>query len=519
MKSISNIIKNADIFTKTIHFRYGKKDSYETFVGGLTSLGLLALLIYLLYSISYERINHLNPNLSSLPGYNIDNELYIKNTSAHIIIIPYVDFGVNNRSYTFESKSVQIVVEKATYENLKNGTQLRTWERVPLKPCDINDFDEDVQKVFYSAKLNYGLCLADRNITIKGVFESDVYKFLKINIMECNFYSLRYDSSQECKPTSETLKNLNKIKYSLYLSYSQIDANNYKKPFYSIFYNEQILLLNSTFKRKNYFLSPNVISTDNDLFYNSYTNNQTYASMGNIDEDVAASTDLGLTFFTGFLRVYARYDLTLRSYKKVPTILAEAGSLISYLNFIFIYLIGYYNEKKFELSLINHLSSYDDRHKMKNKSNDRRGVKHEIEMKALEELPKKDQTDSNLNQTVPSFEKTVINKTSLHRSGKPPIIRFSISNFLFSGCKKKFRNYEKLLKMRFMIERFLDIKNFINMNQEFIILRDTINNTDKKNSQTNKLKRNKNSFAQDLITDYPIIRENSFAFLKKSKNK
>ena len=50
------------------------------------------------------------------------------------------------------------------------------------------------------------------------------------------------------------------------------------------------------------------------------------------------------------------------------------------------------------------------------------------------------------------------------------------------------------------------------MNQEFTILKDTINIPDKNNSHTNHFKRKKNSLAEDSIIDYSIIRENSFAF-------
>ena len=523
MKSISNLIRSADIFSKSINFKYGKKDGYETFIGGSISLLLLGLLIFSLYSLSYDRRYHFNPNLSVLPGYNTNNEFNVKNTSANIIMIPYVDFSRNNRSYTYESSSVQIVAEKGKYVNLQNGTQLRTWERVAMKPCDINDFDEEVQKVFYSAKLNYGLCLTDRNIPIKGAFESEVFQFLKVNIMECNYYNKVYNETRQvCKPENDTISMLDKIKFTMFLSYSQLDADNFNKPNYSILYNEQILLLSTTNKRVNIFFSPNTVSTDNDLFFNYITKNDTYAGLYNVDEDIASIKIGELSFYTLFLRASPRYEVILRSYKKVPTILAEAGSLISYLNFILIYVIGYYNDKMFELSLINHLSSFDDNFKKREKSSKEKGVKHKIEMKGLEELPKTDKTDSNINQTLPYYKKIVMKKSKIDRSlssANKSTIRFSFLKFLFSGCKNKTKENEMMQRMSNMIEGFLDIKNFMIMNQEFSYLKDSLNSSHKNDNKTHQDLINRNTLGEYSTPDYSISNQTYVDIFKNSKNK
>jgi hypothetical protein len=506
MNSFSNLIRSFDVYSKTVNFRYGKKENYETFLGGFLSLTLLALLIYLLYNISFERINNLNPNVSFIEGYDKDNEFEVGSSSFQLILIPSYDDGFNNISNVYDSELIQIVVEKASYVTYTNGTKIRKWDIIPLKPCDIGDFDENIQKDFFLSKFNYGLCLADRNFTFKGVFESEIFKFLKISIIDCNNYKNWYDKNQVCKPRSDLLNALNKIRFSLIYTYSKLDTNNYKKPIYSIFNNQQILLSNTTLKRTNYFISPNILSTDDDLLFNlPFTNNVTYVNIGDIKDDFTISSDQGLAFFHGFFRIYPDYEIVVRTYKKIPTILAEAGSMISYLNFILIYVIGFYNERKFELCLINHLLCYDD-NKMKNDVSQKIVKREPVEMKILDKLPKIKRFDSNLNLDLPTFKRVSIKHSSYHYTGNNANNRFSSWNFFLSGCKKKSKNHELLHKMKSMISSFLNIKNFIVLQQEFTILKDYMNKSHEKETESN---RNKNSVKDNEHLDNSISKDTS----------
>jgi hypothetical protein len=488
MNKFITLIKSSDIFSNTIHFRYGKKEFHETILGGLTSIAIFSLLIYLLYNISYERINYLNPSLTSFPVLNKESEIFYNETALNIIIVP--NYQINNEVYyTLDTSLIQIIMEAATYTTYSNGTKSRNWEPIELKKCDKNDFDEDIQKVFEQNQFDKGLCISKKNFTIRGVFESEIFKFLKMNIVECKFHKQKYKTDQECKSREELLESIDNIRFSFYYTYSQIDPNNYKKPFYTIIGNQQIVLATSSYKRSNFFFAPDVISTDDNLLFNTpYENNRTYISFGDVQEDFTKSDNDSLIFYTAFFRVYPSYNLMLRTYKKIPSILAEAGSLISYLNFIMIYLIGYYNRSLLELSLMNHLLSYDNIDNLK-KSLNLKKIDDSVNLNILQEINKK-RNNLNLDMPLPNIRRNSVKKSSVYYTGNNSHNKFSASKFFLFGCRKKFKNYDLYNKMRFLIDQFLDIKNFMVMNEEFLILKDFTNA-----SKTNNLREEPN----DLI--------------------
>lgn len=512
MNILINSIKSIDFFSNTVHFRYGKKEFHETILGGVTSITIFSLLIYLLYNISYERINFLNPSLTYLPILNKESEIIYNETALNIILVPNFVTENGEVQYNLEPGLVEITMEAATYITYVNGTKIKNWEPIELKKCDKNNFDEDIQKVFEQNQFDKGLCISKKNFSLKGVYESEIFKFLKINIIECKYHKQKYNTNQECKSKEELLGLIDNIRFSFYYTYSQVDPINYKKPFYTIIGNQQIVLATSSYKRSNFFFAPDAISTDDNLLFNTpYENNQTYISFGDVKEDFSTSDKDSLIFYTAFFRVYPSYNLMLRTYKKIPTILAEAGSLISYLNFIMIYLIGYYNRKVLELSLMNHLLSYDNLDNLK-KSLHLKKIDDSVNMNILSEI-NKNHKSFNLDMPLPNIRRNSVKKSSIYYTGNNSHNKFSVSKFFLFGCRRKFKNYDLFIKMRFLIDQFLDIKNYMVMNEEFLILKDFTNASKSNNfkEEPNDLNRiatkeksntqniNNHSFNSDLL--------------------
>jgi hypothetical protein len=364
MKTIYKSIYELDKFGKEITFHINGKNKHKTYLGGYATLSLLIISLYLFFIFGKETFNKLNPRLDQQYVLNGDNTFNMSKTSINVVIVPYYDALTlsANINYTFDPTRFNILFEYSRYANI-NNTKIKEFKKIPTRRCNKSDFDRSLHDKYDANRFDMGYCMDSKDFNITGLYESNLFEFLKIAIIDCNHaVSMYSDIKLECKNRTEILKNLPNWKFSLYLTYSESSPYNYENPFYSKIINQQIVLNTDTYRRSNIYFSPDIISTDDDwIFNNPFVKNNTYTSLNRFEDDFSSSqTATGIIFYQGYIRLSEKYSLLLRTYKKIPIVLAEVVSIFSNLNILMVLFFVFYNYYTLNLEVANnHIDDFD----------------------------------------------------------------------------------------------------------------------------------------------------------------
>ncbi|CAD8114123.1 unnamed protein product [Paramecium sonneborni] len=193
LNMIKNSIKSFDLFGHPIELQIKKDNEYHTFLGILSSIGILTLIFYSFLSLLIDMINRTNPSVLQNIEYQANPEEYKLNQDSFLFYLAITDeFG---RPITQEDNQL-IYQSKFSFcqrkVNEKNSFQ-SDCSTFLMKKCDTMSINSQIlEKLNISAAvLKASLCFDPDEwntieLSLQGTSQSLDFKGLKFNIEKCN---------------------------------------------------------------------------------------------------------------------------------------------------------------------------------------------------------------------------------------------------------------------------------------------------------------------------------------------
>jgi len=265
---ILTFIKSTDFFGEGINFSINRYSSFKTVQGGLLSISIYILYIYIFYIFGLDLIFKQNPNVySQIKPIKID-DLVPKldlNSSEFIFGVRLEDYLGNN------IEMEQYLFPKFNYVNYflnKTSKEFEfIYESIEVVKCD--KFKDILNRVSVSSyNLSTFVCpdfsKIERGIQLGGYWDDIDFKYLQLDLSICSDQNLT-----NCKD----IKNIEKInsKEPLLVSiiYPEVifDAENYTHPFQFKFRNHYNFLSTKFQSIDELFLGHNILTQDAGLMF------------------------------------------------------------------------------------------------------------------------------------------------------------------------------------------------------------------------------------------------------------
>ena len=360
MESIKAFLRKIDPFGVPFSFKYKSKQNYTTSTGGLFLFIFIAfaLIVFVYYFIPfYER----------------------KNITAvyYTLILPYAErinfaesksslaFGFNCWTANDGTTADQLLKVEFVYHQwkLEDNDYKRTITKLGSHFCTKEDFYNQFNETFEGSKIYNYHCLDDPSITIEGIWTSEIFSYLQIEVNAIN-------KSQELLDKIDNYLLENDCKLQIYFSDNTVDIVDYKNPIKS-YVEASFIQLNPTLSiRRNIFFMNQYLYDDDFLVSVFHDENEVSKKRTLFSKVEEYSLFQGLkrqknyTDYLNFAKVYLRADTKKteikRKYQKIAEFYADASSLLLTIFNVLIVMFGFLNKFWGEQNLYNKLFFFQD---------------------------------------------------------------------------------------------------------------------------------------------------------------
>ncbi len=323
MKVIKSIFKNCDYFGVDFNFHYKTKDKYRTATGGLIFMTfLICVIIYFSINLNYF-----------LKRKNIDI-IYYKMETKETDDINFFNYSLVN-AFTMQCNNNKLSQKEFEYFSFDanyvivtqyNGSMIK--EKIPLnfskctKEHFYNKFNEETDII----GLNDKYCFDTNNITIRGEYTDEIYKYVEISLkMKLNDYQTYYDYLTQ-----------NDCTFKLYYTNYGSNITNYNNPIIS-FLGQKFIKLNPNYSNEMdiYFIVQQFESDHHFLsfktqlkYYVAYSKNQQYQIYKGSERFEKQIDDYNI-LSKMFLRADSGRYIIIRKYQKIYSFLGNLASIFS----------------------------------------------------------------------------------------------------------------------------------------------------------------------------------------------
>ena len=333
------------------------------FIGGYkrngSFLGLLSTLLSIMIGwliSSYFLLEFLNKKkftiiTSETNPEGIDSIKLTKNTFYFSF---YLQDPISYKPIIDESIYYPKVYYKIAKRNEKEGF---IWTQKPLEygKCELNDFDENYQKLFMNYNLENMYCIKNLNESIKGVFTKDEYSFIFVEFYECKNSTEKFN----CKSQSEINYYLNGTFIAIDFQDISIDPNNFLYPIIPKVGQFYTTLSKNYFKEIHLYFKKILIETDIGLIFNEIENKE-YAQYDH-NEDMLSFKALENGGFLEFSIKFAdKITKFSRSYTKAQTVISNIGGFIQFIQTSFWILSNIFVENTVFQKIINKIFYFEE---------------------------------------------------------------------------------------------------------------------------------------------------------------
>ena len=333
------------------------------FIGGYkrngSFLGLLSTLLSIMVGwliSSYFLLEFLNKKkftiiTSETNPEGIDSIKLTKNTFYFSF---YLQDPISYKPIIDESIYYPEVYYKIAKRNEKEGF---IWTQKPLEygKCELNDFDENYQKLFMNYNLENMYCIKNLNESIKGVFTKDEYSFIFVEFYECKNSTEKFN----CKSQSEINYYLNGTFIAIDFQDISIDPNNFLYPIIPKVGQFYTTLSKNYFKEIHLYFKKILIETDVGLIFNEIENKE-YAKYDH-NEDMLSFKALENGGFLEFSIKFAdKITKFSRSYTKAQTVISNIGGFIQFIQTSFWILSNIFVENTVFQKIINKIFYFEE---------------------------------------------------------------------------------------------------------------------------------------------------------------
>ena len=345
-----------DIYGYSPYLFIGGYKRYGSFLGLLSTL--LSIMVGWLIS-SYFILEFLNKKkftviTSETNPEGIDSIKLTKNTFYFSF---YLQDPISYKPIIDESIYYPKVYYKIAKRNEKEGF---IWIQKPLEygKCELNDFDENYQKLFMNYNLENMYCIKNLNESIKGIFTKDEYSFIFVEFYECKNSTEKFN----CKSQSEINYYLNGSFIAIDFQDILIDPNNFLYPTIPKVDQFYTTLSKKYFKEIHLYFKKILIETDIGLIFNEIENKE-YAQYDH-NEDMLSFKALENGGFLEFSIKFAdKITKFSRSYTKAQTVISNIGGFIQFIQTSFWILSFLFVENTVFQKIINKIFYFEENFK------------------------------------------------------------------------------------------------------------------------------------------------------------
>ena len=253
MESIKSFLRKIDPFGVPFSFKYKSKEKYTTSIGGLSLLIFIvaAIIVFVYYSI---------------PFYHRENFTSVYYT----LITPYAErinfeesktamaFGLNCWTGKDGTTADQLFKIDFIYNYwaLEDNDYKRKISTLGSHFCTNKDFYNKFNETFEGSKIYQYYCLDEPSTTIEGIWTSDIFSYIQIEVNAKN-------NSQTLLDKIDNYLLANDCKLQIYYSDNTVDVENYKDPIKS-YVEASFIQLNPTLsiRRNIYFMNQYLYDDD-----------------------------------------------------------------------------------------------------------------------------------------------------------------------------------------------------------------------------------------------------------------
>ena len=360
MESIKSFLRRIDPFGVPFSFKFKSKEKYTTPTGGLFLILFIALtLIVFIYNF--------------IPFYHRENLTAIYNT----LIVPSAErinftesksalsFGFNCWTGTDGTTADQLLKVDFTYHywSYEDNEYTRKITTLGSHFCTKQDFYNQFNETFDESKIYNYQCLDDPSITIEGIWASEIFSYIQIEVKAINKSEILLDKINEYLLEND-------CKIQIYYSDNTIDIFDYKNPIKS-YVEASFIQLNPTLSiRRNIYFMNQYLYVDDFLVSIFHDENEVSKKRTLFSRNEEYSLFQGLkrnekyTDYGNFAKVYLRADtkktIIKRKYQKIAEFYADVSSLLLSIFNILIIIFGFLNKFWGEQYLYNKLFFFQD---------------------------------------------------------------------------------------------------------------------------------------------------------------
>ena len=360
MESIKSFLRKIDPFGITFSFKYKSKQNFTSSTGGLFLLIfiVLALIVFVYYFIPFCQRKNITAVYYTLILPNAERISFAESKTA-------MAFGFNCWTGNDGTTADQLLKVDFLYHQwkLENDEYKKTITTLESHFCTKEDFYNQFNETFEGSKIYNYQCFDDPSTTIEGIWTSDIFSYIQIEVNAKN-------KSQELLDKIDNYLLENDCKLQIFYSDNTVDIADYKDPIKS-YVEASFIQLNPTLSiRRNIYFMNQYLYDDDFLVSVFHDENEVSIKRTLFSRTEEYSLFQGLqrqensTDYLNFAKVYLRADTKKteikRKYQKIAEFYADASSLLLTIFNVLLIMFGYLNKFWGELNLYNKLFFFQD---------------------------------------------------------------------------------------------------------------------------------------------------------------
>ncbi|CAD8126731.1 unnamed protein product [Paramecium sonneborni] len=360
------VLKNFDIFGQNIQLNFNGDDSYQTAIGGIFSITIIAVIAFFFQQniIDFISKNQINLNVQTLFDANPDEIIFNDNNYMFALAIEQNEFNTN--------PYFNITLKQRIYTRLTNGTLIKQDSFIDLIPCSLDRFqnifnNQNFTDQFISLRLSEWLCPQyNYSIRLSGGYTSQVFQFTKITVSEC---SNQTENNQiltwkpQCASTKDRDNHLNNdrsFRLKMYMTNTIINPLQ-PKNISQVFLDDELffsfLLLTGT--ETDVFYQKYNITTNQNIFpYIEDNQEQLYNIKQQGDFRVSNVQNSGSSYSAIYMRRSPYTYQLKRDFQDLADLLSYLGGFANIVVMIFGFFITFYNKSQFMIELANQVYDF-----------------------------------------------------------------------------------------------------------------------------------------------------------------
>ncbi|KAL4441425.1 hypothetical protein ABPG74_013720 [Tetrahymena malaccensis] len=349
------MMQKFDLFGSKINLRFQGQQSYQSKIGSIVSLFIIALIIFRLTQIILSVIFRENPQV--IYNERQVNDPAVFHASAETFPMAFGMESPYTHQYYIDESIYSVTAQWIQKSQIFNQTTQKNdilWKFQDLKvqPCTRENFKNKYNENYYLS-LDYTkmYCLSPEDILdIQGDFSSQQYSYIQLKVQQCQ---------KNCKSAEQLNNYLLRSSFGLQLSDAFVDPSEKEYPF-------------KIYSRDMFWPTSNLMPKDVSIYIR---NNYVYSDFGWFGSDIITQRFPSFSFYEDtvyppnfqdyFLSISFRFEkqkesVYNRSYKNFMAILSDIGGFSQSLMTIGFLITYKVSQLQLNQSIINQIFNYEE---------------------------------------------------------------------------------------------------------------------------------------------------------------